>query len=130
MIELLAVLALVALVAGAALTRFGTQTVSNVSGDGFARRLALDLIQARRRTLASGSPLGAWVTTPDKADVVTPWAWAAPAPNKTNAATMIARLTRPLQRLISSSRDLGQDGWNQRALKRCRVPNGPLSCTS
>jgi type II secretory pathway pseudopilin PulG len=54
MIELLAVLAIVGLLAAAALTRFGTQTVSNLAGDGFARRLALDLIQARRRTIATG----------------------------------------------------------------------------
>jgi len=54
LIELLSVLAIVALLAAAALTRFGTRTIDNLTGDGVARKLALDLIQARRRTLATG----------------------------------------------------------------------------
>lgn len=54
LIELLSVLTIVALLAAAALTRYGTQTIGNLTGDGFARNLALDLIQARRRTLATG----------------------------------------------------------------------------
>jgi hypothetical protein len=54
LIELLSVLTIVALLAAAALTRFGTQTIDNLTGDGVARTLALDLVQARRRTLATG----------------------------------------------------------------------------
>jgi hypothetical protein len=54
LIELLSVLTIVALLAAAALTRFGTQTIDNLTGDGVARKLALDLVQARRRTLATG----------------------------------------------------------------------------
>ena len=34
--------------------KFGTSTVQNLSGEGFARKLALDLMQARRRTIATG----------------------------------------------------------------------------
>lgn len=54
LIELAAVLAIVSLVAVAALTQFGSRTIENLSADGFARRLALDLVQARRRTIATG----------------------------------------------------------------------------
>jgi prepilin-type N-terminal cleavage/methylation domain-containing protein len=54
LIELASVLAVVALLAAAGLTRWGSGTVENVSGESFARRLALDLMQARRRTIATG----------------------------------------------------------------------------
>jgi prepilin-type N-terminal cleavage/methylation domain-containing protein len=54
LIELAAVLVIVGLLAAAGLTRWGSNTVQNLSGEGFARRLALDLVQARRRTIATG----------------------------------------------------------------------------
>jgi type II secretory pathway pseudopilin PulG len=54
LIELVAVLAIISLLSVAALTNFGSRTVENLSADGFARRLALDLVQARRRTIATG----------------------------------------------------------------------------
>ncbi len=54
LIELVAVLAIISLLAVAALTNFGSRTVENLSADGFARKLALDLVQAHRRTIATG----------------------------------------------------------------------------
>ena len=54
LIELTAVLVIVGLLAAAGLTRWGWNTMQNLSGEGFARRLALDLVQARRRTIATG----------------------------------------------------------------------------
>jgi hypothetical protein len=48
------VLAIVALLAAAGVTRFGSGTLENVGAEGFARKLALDLLQARRRTIATG----------------------------------------------------------------------------
>jgi hypothetical protein len=53
-VELIAVVVLLGLLASAGVMRFGFSTVDNLSGEGFARRLALDLIQARRRTIATG----------------------------------------------------------------------------
>jgi hypothetical protein len=50
----MAVLLIVGLLAAAGFTRFGSSTVQNLAGEGFARKLALDLIQARRRTIATG----------------------------------------------------------------------------
>lgn len=54
LVELASVVAIVALVAAAGFARFGTSTLENLGGDGFARRLALDMMQARRRTIATG----------------------------------------------------------------------------
>jgi prepilin-type N-terminal cleavage/methylation domain-containing protein len=54
LIELLAVLTILGLLGAAGFARYGANTIQNVSGEGFARRLALDLIQARRRTIATG----------------------------------------------------------------------------
>jgi prepilin-type N-terminal cleavage/methylation domain-containing protein len=54
LLELVAVLAIVALVAAAGVSRFGSSTLENVGAEGFARKLALDLMQARRRTIATG----------------------------------------------------------------------------
>jgi prepilin-type N-terminal cleavage/methylation domain-containing protein len=53
-IELIAALAIVGLLAVAGITRFGTSTVDNLGAEGFARKLALDLMQVRRRTIATG----------------------------------------------------------------------------
>jgi prepilin-type N-terminal cleavage/methylation domain-containing protein len=54
LLEMVAVLAIVALLAAAGVTRFGSGTLENVGAEGFARKLALDLLQARRRTIATG----------------------------------------------------------------------------
>ncbi len=54
LIELLAVLVILGLLAAAGFARYGSSTVQHLAGEGFARRLALDLIQARRRTIVSG----------------------------------------------------------------------------
>jgi prepilin-type N-terminal cleavage/methylation domain-containing protein len=54
LVEMASVIAIVALVAAAGFSRFGSSTLENLSADGFARRLALDLMQARRRTIATG----------------------------------------------------------------------------
>ena len=51
---MLSVLVIVALVAAAGVTRFGSSTLENVGAEGVARKLALDLMQARRRTIATG----------------------------------------------------------------------------
>ena len=37
-----------------AVTRYGTTTIADVGAQGFARRLALDCSQARRRAIATG----------------------------------------------------------------------------
>lgn len=52
--ELIAALAIIGLLAVAGITRFGASTIDNLGAEGFARRLALDLMQARRRTIATG----------------------------------------------------------------------------
>jgi prepilin-type N-terminal cleavage/methylation domain-containing protein len=54
LLEMLSVLVIVALLAAAGVTRFGSSTLENVGAEGFARKLALDLMQARRRTIATG----------------------------------------------------------------------------
>jgi hypothetical protein len=54
LVELAAVLAILALLAGAAFTRFGTSTLENLGAESCARKFALDLVLARRRTIATG----------------------------------------------------------------------------
>jgi len=54
LLELLAALTIVGLLAAASITHFGFGTLENVEAEGFARKLALDLMQARRRTIATG----------------------------------------------------------------------------
>ena len=54
LIELVSVLVIVALLAAAGFMRYGSSTVGNLAGEGFARKLALDLLQSRRRTIATG----------------------------------------------------------------------------
>lgn len=54
LVELASVVVIVGLLAAAGVAKFGTSTVQNLSGEGFARRLTLDLMQARRRTIATG----------------------------------------------------------------------------
>jgi prepilin-type N-terminal cleavage/methylation domain-containing protein len=54
LVELTSVVVIVGLLAAAGLTKWGSGTVQNLTGEGFARKLALDLLQARRRTIATG----------------------------------------------------------------------------
>jgi prepilin-type N-terminal cleavage/methylation domain-containing protein len=54
LLELTAVVMIMGLVAVMAVTRNSANTIADVSGQGFARRLALDCSQARRRAIATG----------------------------------------------------------------------------
>jgi len=53
-LELTVVLAIVGLIAVTAISRFGHSTIASGSAQGVARKLALDLVYARRSTIASG----------------------------------------------------------------------------
>jgi type II secretory pathway pseudopilin PulG len=55
LMELVAVVTILGLVAAMAATRFGTNAVADVSASGFARRIALDCFQARRRAISTGN---------------------------------------------------------------------------
>ena len=52
--ELTAVIAILAVVATATIGRFSTGTLQNCAAAGFARTFAVDLLQARRRAIATG----------------------------------------------------------------------------
>ena len=54
LLELVAIILLVGLAGVAAIGRFGSETLQNASSEGYARRLALDMSQARQRTVATG----------------------------------------------------------------------------
>jgi type II secretory pathway pseudopilin PulG len=54
LLELVAVVVIVGLVGAAAATRYGSSTASDIGAQGFARRVALDCAQARRRAIATG----------------------------------------------------------------------------
>lgn len=54
LLELAAVLFMVGLLGLMAATRYGATTLADVDAQGFARRLALDCAQARRRAIATG----------------------------------------------------------------------------
>lgn len=54
LLELAVVLAIVGLVASAAIGRYGFATLENAGAEGFARKIAWSLIQARRSTIATG----------------------------------------------------------------------------
>jgi prepilin-type N-terminal cleavage/methylation domain-containing protein len=55
LMELVAVVMIIGIVAAMAATRFGTNTVADVDASGFARRIALDCFQARRRAISTGN---------------------------------------------------------------------------
>lgn len=55
LLELAAVVFIIGLLGVMAATRYGASTVSDVEAQGFARRLALDFSQARRRAIANGN---------------------------------------------------------------------------
>jgi prepilin-type N-terminal cleavage/methylation domain-containing protein len=52
--ELIAVVFIVGIVSAMAVTRYAATTIADVGATGFARRLALDCGQARRRAIATG----------------------------------------------------------------------------
>jgi prepilin-type N-terminal cleavage/methylation domain-containing protein len=55
LLELSAVVAIIGLLSVMAATRYGDSTLADVGAQGFARRLSLDLLQARQRAIASGN---------------------------------------------------------------------------
>ena len=54
LLELAVVVVIIGLLGVMAVTRFGSSTLADVGAQGFARRLALDCSQARRRAIATG----------------------------------------------------------------------------
>ncbi len=54
LLELTIVVAILALVTTAAITRYGHDALGNGAAEGFARKLALSLTHARRSTIATG----------------------------------------------------------------------------
>jgi type II secretory pathway pseudopilin PulG len=55
LLELIAVVTVVGLLAAAAVTRFGTGAESTIGAEADARRIALDLLQAQRRSIGTGN---------------------------------------------------------------------------
>ncbi len=56
LLELATVVAIIGLIAGLAVTRWGDSALSTVSAQGFTRSLALSLNMARRQAIAEGTP--------------------------------------------------------------------------
>jgi len=54
LLELAVVVLIVGLVGAVAVTRYGGSAIADVGAQGFARRLALDCLHARRRAISSG----------------------------------------------------------------------------
>lgn len=54
LLELTIVVAILGLLTIAAVTRFGQDSLGNGGAEGFARKLALSLVQARRSTISTG----------------------------------------------------------------------------
>jgi prepilin-type N-terminal cleavage/methylation domain-containing protein len=54
LLELTVVVAIIGMLGVMAATRYSAATMADVGADGFARRLALDCAQARRRAIATG----------------------------------------------------------------------------
>jgi hypothetical protein len=52
--ELVTVVLIIGLLGTMAVTRYGSSLIGDVSADGFARRLSLDCLQARRRAISTG----------------------------------------------------------------------------
>lgn len=52
--ELIAVTCIIGIVAAMAVTRYSPNTIADVGAQGFARRVAFDCLQARRRAIATG----------------------------------------------------------------------------
>src|SRR6476659_1335698 len=53
--ELIAVVFIIGIVSAMAVTRYSTTTLADIGATGFARRVALDCGQARRRAIATGT---------------------------------------------------------------------------
>jgi prepilin-type N-terminal cleavage/methylation domain-containing protein len=53
--EIVAVVMIIGMLGAMAATRFGTNAVADVDAQGFARRIALDCFQARRRAISTGN---------------------------------------------------------------------------
>src|SRR5262245_38143064 len=54
LLELAVVVAIIGMLGVMAATRYGTKAIGDVGAQGFARRLALDCSQARRRAISTG----------------------------------------------------------------------------
>ena len=54
LLELVAVVFIIGLLGAMAVTRYGIHAIADVGAQGFARRLALDCLQARRRAISTG----------------------------------------------------------------------------
>ena len=54
LLELVGVVLIIGLLGTMAVTRYGSSAVSDVGAQGFARRLSLDCLQARRRATSTG----------------------------------------------------------------------------
>ena len=54
LLELMVVIGLIGMMATVAFGTLGVNTSENIAAEGFARRLKLDLMQTRRRTIATG----------------------------------------------------------------------------
>src|SRR5262245_12038011 len=52
--EIIAVIFIIGIVSAMAVTRYSATTIADVGAQGFARRVALDCFQARRRAIATG----------------------------------------------------------------------------
>lgn len=61
LLELVAVVFIIGLLGAMAATRFGSSTIADAGAQGFARRLALDCLQARRRAISTGDNTGDFV---------------------------------------------------------------------
>jgi prepilin-type N-terminal cleavage/methylation domain-containing protein len=55
LLELIATVMIVGIVSAAVMLRYGSNTSTQLSAEGFTRRLVLDLRQAQRRTIATGN---------------------------------------------------------------------------
>ncbi len=54
LLELIAVVSLLGIMAAAGISRYGGLTLGNLGAQGDARRIALDMLQARRRAISTG----------------------------------------------------------------------------
>ena len=54
LLEIAGVVVIIGVLSVMAVTRFGASTISDVNGQGFARRIALDCSHARRLAIATG----------------------------------------------------------------------------
>jgi prepilin-type N-terminal cleavage/methylation domain-containing protein len=55
LLEIIAVVVIIGIVAASVATRFGFSTIANTGAEGFARELSMDCLQARRRAISTGN---------------------------------------------------------------------------